>query len=80
VYAKWIKNKKYRSIAGQGFVFGGVYSNSKLWKSNSGCPKEGISQNCISTGDIIGYCAQPEETIQFFKMESPALRVMLKSS
>jgi hypothetical protein len=25
--AKWIKDKKYRSIAGQGFVFGGVYSN-----------------------------------------------------
>jgi predicted phosphodiesterase len=24
-------------------------------------------ENCICTGDIVGYCAQPEETVQLFK-------------
>lgn len=57
------------NIEGRILVFGGIYSNlqalEELIKISE---KEGIPpQNCICTGDIIGYCAQPEETLQLFK-------------
>ena len=50
-------------------LFGGVYSNLQALEAIAGiAKKEGIkSENCICTGDIIGYCAQPEETISFFQ-------------
>ncbi len=50
-------------------LFGGVYSNLQaLERLMDIALKEGVSpENCICTGDIIGYCAQPEETVQLFK-------------
>ncbi|MFT5252206.1 MAG: putative phosphodiesterase [Flavobacteriales bacterium] len=56
-------------LAGKVLLFGGVYSNLQALEAIAQvAQKEGIStDNCICTGDIIGYCAQPEETIQFFK-------------
>lgn len=55
--------------SGKLLLFGGVYSNLQaLEKLISIAEAEGIPPgNCISTGDITGYCAQPEETIQLFK-------------
>jgi hypothetical protein len=35
---------------------------------------EGINpKNCISTGDIIGYCAQPEKRFSFLKIGMPRI-------
>ena len=56
-------------LTGKVLLFGGVYSNLPALEAlidvaeSEGIPPE----NCICTGDIIGYCAQPEETIQTFK-------------
>ncbi len=54
---------------GKMLLFGGAYSNLQaLEKLITIAEKEGISaKNCISTGDLVGYCAQPEETVQLFK-------------
>ena len=54
---------------GKLLLFGGVYSNLQaLEKLISIAHEEGIApENCICTGDITGYCAQPEETIQLFR-------------
>ena len=63
------KIKNIGKLSGKVLLFGGVYSNLQALESIAQiAQKEGISpDNCICTGDIIGYCAQPEETIQFFK-------------
>ncbi len=55
--------------SGKLLLFGGVYSNYQaLEKLISIAAAEGISaQNCINTGDIVGYCAQPEETVTRFQ-------------
>lgn len=60
-------------ISGKVLLFGGVYSNLQALEAIYKVAKnEGIApENCICTGDIIGYCAQPEETIQFFKNWNP---------
>lgn len=56
-------------ITGKVLLFGGVYSNLQALEAlqqvaiNENIPPE----NCICTGDIIGYCAQPEETLQSFQ-------------
>jgi len=54
---------------GKLLLFGGVYSNHQaLEQLIAIAQKEGIvAENCICTGDITGYCAQPEETVQAFK-------------
>lgn len=50
-------------------LFGGVYSNLQALEELIRIAElHNISpENCICTGDIIGYCAQPEETVQLFK-------------
>ncbi|NJB83088.1 metallophosphoesterase family protein [Wenyingzhuangia aestuarii] len=50
-------------------IFGGVYSNLQALQSLiKQAEKLNIpAENCICTGDIVGYCASPEETIQTFK-------------
>lgn len=50
-------------------LFGGVYSNLQaLEKLIAIAEMEHIPpENCICTGDITGYCAQPEETVQLFR-------------
>lgn len=65
-------DKKIENIGelkGKVLLFGGVYSNLQALDAIASiAKKEGIkSENCICTGDIIGYCAQPEETISFFQ-------------
>lgn len=54
---------------GKMLLFGGVYSNLQALETLiSIAEREKIDpSNCICTGDIVGYCAQPEETIQRFK-------------
>ncbi|GGG40494.1 metallophosphoesterase family protein [Bizionia arctica] len=56
-------------LSGKVLLFGGVYSNLQALEALIAVAKaEGIPpENCICTGDIVGYCAQPEETIQTFK-------------
>ncbi|ALJ05062.1 diadenosine tetraphosphatase [Pseudalgibacter alginicilyticus] len=56
-------------LSGKVLLFGGIYSNLQALESiKQIAEKEQIpAKNCICTGDIVGYCAQPEETVQFFK-------------
>ena len=63
------KIEHIKNLKGKILLFGGVYSNLQaLEKLKSIAEKENISpENCICTGDIVGYCAQPEETVQLFK-------------
>ena len=50
-------------------LFGGVYSNFQALKKLISIAKiEGIpAENCICTGDLVGYCSQPEETVSLFR-------------
>ncbi|RLJ61560.1 calcineurin-like phosphoesterase family protein [Lacinutrix venerupis] len=66
-------NKKINNIGtlkGKALLFGGVYSNLQALEALKAiAEKEEIpAENCICTGDIVGYCAQPEETVQLFKL------------
>ncbi len=56
-------------LKGKILLFGGVYSNLQALEAIIKiAKKEGISsENCLCTGDIVGYCAQPEETVELFK-------------
>ncbi|MFB9057433.1 metallophosphoesterase family protein [Mariniflexile ostreae] len=56
-------------LSGKTLLFGGVYSNLQALEALIAVAQaEGIpAQNCICTGDIVGYCAQPEESIQAFQ-------------
>ena len=64
------KIEHIENLKGKVLLFGGVYSNLQaLEKLKSIAEEENISpDNCICTGDIVGYCAQPEETVQLFKL------------
>lgn len=63
------KTKYLGKLEGKVLLFGGVYSNLQALQALFKIAEiEGIlPKNCISTGDLIGYCAQPEETILLFK-------------
>ena len=56
-------------LEGKLLLFGGVYSNLQALEAVIAFAKaENIPpSHCICTGDIVGYCAQPEETVQLFK-------------
>lgn len=56
-------------LQGKLLLFGGVYSNLQaLERLIEIAREERISpENCICTGDIVGYCAQPEETVTLFR-------------
>lgn len=58
------------TLTGKILLYGGVYSNLQaLEKLKAIAETQGIApENCICTGDIVGYCAQPEETVQLFKI------------
>lgn len=60
-------------VSGKMLIFGGVYSNLQALEALKTIAKqEGIpAKNCIFTGDLVGYCAQPEETVQLFKLWNP---------
>lgn len=57
-------------LKGKTLLFGGVYSNLQALEALKAiAEKENIpAENCICTGDIVGYCAQPEETVQLLKI------------
>lgn len=61
------------TLSGKILLFGGVYSNLQALEAMKHlAEKENIApENCICTGDIVGYCAQPEETVQLFKIWEP---------
>lgn len=64
------KIENLKNIKGKLLLFGGVYSNLQALEAlKQIAEKENINpENCICTGDIVGYCAQPEETVQLFKI------------
>ncbi len=64
--------KDIGTLNGKLFVFGGVYSNLQaLQECMEIADSLGISpENRICTGDMIGYCAQPRETIEWLKNSS----------
>jgi predicted phosphodiesterase len=55
--------------SGKMLLFGGVYSNLQALSSLTQMAQEYHipPENCICTGDIIGYCGQPQETLDKFK-------------
>ena len=57
------------TLTGKLLVFGGPYSNFQaLTELQSIATRQGIlPQNIICTGDVVGYCAQPEESVQLVK-------------
>lgn len=61
--------KKLGKLGGKVLVFGGVYSNyQSLLKMKEIAEELAIpSSNIICTGDMVGYCSQPEESVQFIK-------------
>lgn len=63
------KVEKLGRLTGKLLLFGGVYSNLQALEAIAEIAKkeEIAPENCICTGDIIGYCAQPEETVAFFR-------------
>lgn len=67
------KTKQLGNLHGRVLIFGGVYSNLQaLEKLRAIAQQEGIpASNCICTGDIVGYCAQPMETVEFFRDWNP---------
>ena len=61
--------KHIGALKGRVLLFGGVYSNLEaLQAMHTLAEKQNIpSQNIICTGDIVGYCADPEECLQYTK-------------
>lgn len=61
--------KELKEIKGRLLIFGGVYSNLQaLAQMKLIAKQENISaSNIICTGDIVAYCAQPEECVQEVK-------------
>ena len=69
-FTKMAHQIKHIHISGKKLlVFGGVYSNLQALEALIKVAEQhNISpDNCICTGDIIGYCAQPKETLDTFK-------------
>lgn len=61
--------KDVGELKGKLLVFGGVYSNLQALKALKRVVNEQNipATNIICTGDVVGYCAQPEETVQLMK-------------
>ena len=57
------------TLSGKLLIFGGPYSNLQaITELQSIATQRGIpAQNIICTGDVVGYCAQPEESVQLVK-------------
>ena len=58
------------NLNGKVLLFGGVYSNLQALEALKHIAEAQhiAPQNCLCTGDIVGYCAQPEEVVQLFKI------------
>lgn len=59
-----LENKK-----GELLIFGGVYSNLQALQQLYEIARKRniLPENIICTGDIVGYCAQPDECLRFIK-------------
>jgi len=71
------------TLTGKILVFGGVYSNFQaLQKMQEIATELQIApSHIICTGDVVGYCAQPEETVQsvcFFKKLVPLFSIEIE--
>ena len=64
-----MKNTKLADKEGKILVFGGVYSNLQALEALKAKAEnlQIAKQNIFCTGDIVGYCAQPNEVVQFIK-------------
>ena len=64
-----MKTQELGRKSGEMLIFGGVYSNLQaLEKLHAIAIESNISpENIICTGDIVGYCAQPEESLRFIR-------------
>lgn len=58
--------KNIQQIEGRLLVFGGIYSNLQALQQMQMIAKDLDipASNIICTGDVVGYCAQPEECVQ----------------
>ncbi|GAK92874.1 hypothetical protein JCM19298_3362 [Nonlabens ulvanivorans] len=58
---------------GKMLLFGGVYSNFQALEAVMELARlhDIEPENCICTGDIIGYCGQPQETLDTFQEWNP---------
>ena len=61
--------KHIGSLSGKLLIFGGVYSNFQALESLMEVARQEHipPQNIICTGDIVGYCAEPERCLQVVK-------------
>ncbi len=61
--------KDLGEIKGKVLLFGGVYSNLQALEELQRIAKEEgfLPSNIICTGDVVGYCAQPEEVVNAVK-------------
>lgn len=61
--------KNIGQLSGKVLVFGGAYSNLQSIKKLKQIADDLSipSSNVINTGDVVGYCAQPEEVVQLNK-------------
>lgn len=66
---KYITTNDLGTLSGKLLIFGGPYSNLQaLTEMKSIADRLGITPDrIICTGDIVGYCAQPEETVQLVR-------------
>ncbi len=57
------------TLSNKTLFFGGVYSNLQALEALIEIAKKNTiaAENCFCTGDIVGYCSQPEETVQLFR-------------
>lgn len=62
--------KNLGKLSGKVLVFGGVYSNLQALEALIEFAEENNirPENCICTGDIVGYCAQPNESVLRLKL------------
>lgn len=60
------KNLPLGPKEGPMLIFGGIYSNLQALNALRELAEEQgiVPENIINTGDIVGYCAQPEESLQ----------------
>ena len=63
------KVEQYGDITGKLLIFGGIYSNLQALQALIEVSRvlNIPAENSVCTGDIVGYCAQPEETVQLFR-------------
>ncbi len=57
------------TLSGKVVLFGGVYGNLQALEAliTEADKRQIIPGQCLCTGDIVGYCAQPEETVSRFR-------------